>query len=141
AGESGSVIDFIRRAQAVQTFADDPDVESLIAANKRAANLLELANLEEMGEIDESSLEIDAEKRLFDEVRRTESALVEQIEQQDYPAALSLLAALRPAVDQFFNDVMVMVDDPDLRGNRLALLARLRKLFLRVADVAKLGRA
>ena len=54
---------------------------------------------------------------------------------------LKRLAGLRPALDSFFDDVMVMVDDDTLRANRLALLNRLRELFLRIADVAKLGRA
>ena len=57
-------------------------------------------------------------------------------EAQDYQQALTRLASLRESVDTFFDDVMVMVDDEDLRNNRLALLGRLRNLFLRVADVS-----
>jgi len=141
AGAGGSVADFADRAQAVQAFADDPNVESLIAANKRAANLLQQAGEQNHGEIEEDRLQIDAEKTLFAEVIEVESALDDLLQARDYPAVLGRLAALRPALDRFFDDVMVMVDDTALQRNRLALLQRLRTLFLRIADVARLGRA
>ncbi|MBS3824362.1 MAG: glycine--tRNA ligase subunit beta [Wenzhouxiangellaceae bacterium] len=141
AGAGGSVADFVDRAQAVQAFADDPEVESLIAANKRAANLLEQAEEREFGKIDADKLHFDAEKSLFEEVIEVEDALETLLRARDYPAVLGRLAALRPALDRFFDDVMVMVDDEALKRNRLALLQRLRSLFLRIADVARLGRA
>ena len=140
AGKGGSVADFVDRARAVQAFADDPEVESLIAANKRAANLLEQAGKRSYGEIDADRLTIDAEKALFAEVIQVERALEGLLQARDYPAVLGRLAALRPALDRFFDDVMVMVDDEALKRNRLALLHRLRTLFLRIADVARLGR-
>jgi len=141
AGADSPVADFVDRAVAVQAFADDPEVESLIAANKRAANLLEQAGEIEISEIDASSLHLGAEKRLFEELVESEKAVEERLGERDYPAVLKRLAGLRPALDRFFDDVMVMVDDERLRTNRLALLSRLRALFLRIADVAKLGRA
>ena len=141
AGADGTVADFVDRALAVQAFADDPEVESLIAANKRAANLLEQAGDIEIPEIDANSLQIDAEERLFEEVIQAEGAIDQLLSERDYPAVLRRLAGLRPALDKFFDDVMVMVDDDSLKANRLSLLSRLRALFLRIADVAKLGRA
>jgi len=141
AGAGGSVADFVDRARAVQAFADDPNVDSLVAANKRAANLLEQAGSAVCAEIDVDRLEIDAEKMLFDEVVEVEAALEALLDARDYPAVLGRLAALRPALDRFFDDVMVMVDEPDVKHNRLAVLQRLRALFLRIADVARLGRA
>lgn len=141
AGAGGSVSDFVDRARAVQAFAEDPEVESLIAANKRAANLLEQAGESGSWEIDELSLQIDAEKALLAEVIDAEDALETLLKVRDYPAALKRLAGLRPALDRFFDDVMVMVEDENLKRNRLALLQRLRSLFLRIADVARLGRA
>lgn len=141
AGADGTVADFVDRALAVQAFADDPEVESLIAANKRAANLLEQAGDIEIPEIDANSLQIDAEERLFEEVIEAEGAIDQLLSERDYPAVLRRLAGLRPALDKFFDDVMVMVDDDSLKANRLSLLSRLRALFLRIADVAKLGRA
>ena len=61
------------------------------------------------------------------------------LESRDYTEALRELAGLREAVDQFFDDVMVMVDDESLRNNRLALLSELRALFLDVADLSRLS--
>ena len=141
AGADSSVADFVDRVHAVQAFADDPEVKSLIAANKRAANLLEQAGERDHGEIDADRFNIDAEKTLFAEVVEVESALEALLQARDYPAVLTRLAALRPALDRFFDDVMVMVEDEALKRNRLALLQRLRSLFLRIADVARLGRA
>ena len=57
---------------------------------------------------------------------------------RDYAAAMQLLSALRPAVDQFFDSVMVNADDPALRANRLALLNRMRGLFMRATDLSRL---
>jgi len=141
AGADSPVADFVDRAQAVQAFADDPEVASLVAANKRAANLLEQAGDNNISEIASESLEIDAERRLFEEIVEVEGSIDELLAERDYPAVLKRLAGLRPALDRFFDDVMVMVDDETLKNNRLALLHRLRALFLRIADVAKLGRA
>ena len=78
--------------------------------------------------------------------------LAEQVDQQaakvlplfengDYASALSSLASLRAPVDNFFDEVMVMADDEAVRNNRLALLNRLRNLFLRVADISLLPTA
>ena len=60
------------------------------------------------------------------------------LDRRDYAPAMQQLAGLRPAVDAFFEQVMVMAEDPAVRTNRLALLARLRTLFLRVADLSRL---
>jgi len=141
AGSAGTVADFVDRAEAVQAFADDPAVESLIAANKRAANLLEQAGSVDLPGVEGSLLQIDAESELLEAVEEVEGTLDELLEARRYSDALQQLAALRAHVDRFFDDVMVMVDDAALKRNRLALLQRLRGLFLRIADVARLGRA
>jgi glycyl-tRNA synthetase beta chain len=58
--------------------------------------------------------------------------------QREYTRALGRLALLRPAVDSFFDQVMVMDENPQLRGNRLSLLAQLRGLFTGIADLSRL---
>ncbi|MDT8437854.1 MAG: glycine--tRNA ligase subunit beta [Wenzhouxiangellaceae bacterium] len=141
AGPCGSVADFIARAESVQRFADDPEMASLIAANKRAANLLDQNDSSKIAEVDRNLLREPAESALFTELEAAESVLREALARADYPAALHRLAQMKGALDRFFDDVMVMVEAPDLRANRLALLARLRALVLSVADVARLGRA
>lgn len=140
AGDSGSVADFLARARAVQRFADDPAMASLVAANKRASNLLKQAGLEGGERIDRTRLEETAERRLAEAIDAAETGLEEAMEAADYPRALAVLARLREPVDAFFDDVMVMCDDEALRNNRLAMLDHLRGLFLRIADVARLGR-
>lgn len=136
------VPDFMARARAVQAFAEDPMADSLIAANKRIANLLKQAEEGSSGEIDPRVLPESAERDLFEALQRIEAELFADARQarRDYAADLSGLAALREPVDRFFDEVMVMADDDRLRRNRLRLLHHLRALFLRVADVARLGR-
>ncbi|NKI33819.1 glycine--tRNA ligase subunit beta [Wenzhouxiangella sp. XN79A] len=135
------IADFVRRAEALQRFADDPEMESLIAANKRAANLLRQSGVEDFGDVDDDLLQIDAEVALFDAVMDAEAETRAALEAGDDATALSRLSALKPAVDAFFDQVMVMDESDALRNNRLALLHRLRTVFLHVADVALLGRA
>jgi len=141
AGSEGSVADFVDRARAVQAFADDPAVDGLIAANKRAANLLERSEIKDLPDVDRNLLQIDAESALFHAIIEAETELDELLDARRYTDALQCLANLRGHVDQFFDEVMVMADDRTLKTNRLALLKRLRGLFLRLADVALLGRA
>lgn len=141
AGRAESVPASVRRARSLQRFADDPEMESLIAANKRAANLLRQSEVEEFGDVDKNLLKIDAEKALFEELLRAETNVAEALADGNDDRALAHLALLKPAVDAFFENVMVMDDDEALRANRLALVHRLRSAFLVVADVALLGRA
>ena len=60
------------------------------------------------------------------------------INNRDYKSALTELAGLRESVDSFFDNVMVMCDDPKLKANRLALLENVSALFLKIADISKL---
>lgn len=140
AGRSGSVADFMARSRAVQAFADDPAMDSLIAANRRASNLLKQAEEEKSDHVDRSLLREDAESRLFASIQEASKALTQALDRVDYPRALAVLSALREPVDGFFDEVMVLCEDDALRHNRLALLAQLRHQFRRVADVTRLGR-
>jgi glycyl-tRNA synthetase beta chain len=140
AGRAGSVADFMARARAVQAFADDPTMASLVAANKRASNLLKQAEGSSIGDVSDKMLHDEAEKSLSAAISAAERSVEEALVRSDYPAALSMLSGLREPVDTFFDQVMVMCDDKALRANRLALLERLRHQFLQVADVARLGR-
>ncbi len=128
------------RARAVQAFAETPEAESLVAAYKRASNLLKQAELDEIGNVSVNSLQDGAEKRLFADMETVEGGLKAAVASNDYPTALAQLAGLRASLDAFFDQVMVMVDDSALRNNRLALLLRLRSLIADIADIARLGR-
>ena len=130
--------DFDRRIQAVQAFRDLPEAEALAAANKRIGNILRKAEEAIPEEIDPALFESPAEHELYGVMQRLAGEIRPLLAQQDYSAVLRLLAGLHEPVDHFFDQVMVMAEDPALRGNRLAVLARLHGLFLKVADIARL---
>jgi glycyl-tRNA synthetase beta chain len=111
---------------------------SLTAANKRIANILRKAGGTPSTQIDVETLREAAEVRLFDSMRALRDAVSVATAQREYANALGRLAQLRPAVDEFFDQVMVMDEDPKLRANRLALLAQLQGLFAGVADLSRL---
>jgi len=113
--------------------------ESLVAANKRIGNILRKAGAETDNEINEDLLEIEEEKCLFEEIRNISADLEKLYGSADYTAALTMLAGLSGEIEAFFDKVMVMDDDAGLRRNRLNLLARLKALFDRTANLALLG--
>ena len=88
--------------------------------------------------MDAGLLQLDAEKALAATVQAQQDKVLPLFAAGEYEAALLSLAALREPVDKFFDDVMVMADDIALKNNRLALLNRLRGLFLQVADLSVL---
>ena len=135
-------LDFDRRVKAVEAFRQLPEAQALAAANKRVSNILTKQGGDSVGEsIDASLLQDAAEKALAEAVAAQADKVLPLFEQGNYGAALSSLAGLRQPVDTFFDEVMVMADDEAVRSNRLALLNRLRNLFLRVADISLLPTA
>ena len=134
-----SPLDFDQRVQAVQAFRRLPEAEALAAANKRVANILAKADGELPGEIDQTLLSEAAEQALAAAVTAAEAAVAPLARQRQYDATLNRLAELRDPVDAFFDQVLVNVDDAQVKANRYALLARLRGLFLGVADISLLG--
>lgn len=131
-------LDFDQRIKAVAAFAKLPEAEALAAGNKRVANILAKETVSEGAEINLALLQEPAEKALASAVSGLEKELAPLFENREYTSALAKLAALRPQVDAFFNEVMVMADDAAVKANRLALLSHLRALFLRVADISLL---
>ena len=126
------------RIQACAEFAQRPEAESLAAANKRITNLLKKAD-SELGEVDSTLYTEAAEKGLAERITELAPVAREQFEAGDFSAALATLAGSRNAVDEFFNDVMIMVEDPAVRRNRLALLAELHRSMNQVADISRLA--
>ena len=131
-------LDFDQRVKAVASFKSLPEAESLAAANKRIGNILKKVKGDIANNVDQSLLQESAEKTLYEAVQDQQKKLQPLFEKGDYSAALTSLAALRDDVDNFFDDVMVMVEDESLKNNRLALLSQLRKLFLNIADLSLL---
>ena len=131
--------DLESRLRALSNFMGDESALSLAAANKRIGNILRKSEENFDGEIVEDSLILAEERQLFDEVIAAENLLKPLLESADYAACLAQLALLGPAVDRFFDAVMVMDEDGVLRRNRLILLVRLKALFDDIADVSVLA--
>lgn len=128
--------DIARRLTAVDHFRNLESAPALAEANKRVANILS-KNAEHIAEqLNEALFIDDAERQLATQITELENKLAPAFIQGEYTVALTELAALRNNIDTFFKDLMVMTDDPKLAANRLALLARLRELFLKVADIS-----
>jgi glycyl-tRNA synthetase beta chain len=138
AARPASPLDFDARLKALSTFLELPESASLTAANKRIANILRKANMTPPPEVDVRLLRESAEVRLFDSMRALRDAVAAATARREYAGALGQLAQLRPAVDAFFDQVMVMDENPQLRANRLSLLAQLQGLFAGVADLSRL---
>jgi len=134
-------LDFEQRLQAVNDFLALSQAEALAAANKRIGNILKKVEGDLPTTITEALLTEPAERELAARVQHLEAELAPLFAAGDYTAALGKLAHLREAVDAFFDGVMVMAEDTALRDNRLALLNRMRALFLKVADISLLGGA
>jgi glycyl-tRNA synthetase beta chain len=138
AARPASPLDFDARLKALSAFLDLPESASLTAANKRIANILRKAPAGSAGTVDVEHLKADAEVRLFDAMLALRDSVAAATAERQYTAALGRLAQLRPVVDAFFDQVMVMDQDAQLRANRLGLLAQLQGLFGGVADLSRL---
>ncbi|MEJ0086068.1 MAG: glycine--tRNA ligase subunit beta [Pseudomonadota bacterium] len=131
-----SPVDFGSRLAALVKFLGLPEAASLTAANKRIANILKKAEGGGAGSVDVALLTEPAEKALHEALAGIVADVDRALAKRDYGAALGKLATLRATVDGFFDDVMVNAEDPNLRRNRLALLAQLRHHFTRIADLS-----
>ena len=132
-----SPLDFDKRIRAVQHFRALPEATALAAANKRVANILAKETFA-AGAVDASLLIEPAERALYDVLEGLQPQVEPLLAARDYTPALSKLSALRDPIDRFFDGVMVNSDDAALKLNRVRLLARLRGLFMSVADVSVL---
>jgi len=133
-----SPLDFDQRIQAVKAFALLPEAASLSAANKRISNILRKAEQQPGTKYHADLFQEEAEKQLAHAVKTLGEKVAPLYQARDYTTALGELATLREPVDRFFDNVMVMADDPKVRDNRLALLSALSSLFLDVADISRL---
>jgi glycyl-tRNA synthetase beta chain len=124
---------------AVKAFEALPEAAALSAANKRIVNILKKSGGDVAASVDVERLTQGAERDLW----QSFEALAPEVDRHcacgDYTRALKALAASKPAVDRFFDEVMVMVDDADVRANRLALLTLVAATMNRVADISKLA--
>ena len=127
------------QAEAVRAFAELPEAEALAGANKRIVNILRKSGGEAAVAVDRGRLADGAEQDLYLAFQKLDPIVDEHFTRRDYAGALIALAAAKPAIDRFFDDVMVMADDPAIRANRLALLRGVAHTMNRVADISKLA--
>ncbi|CAM3370966.1 glycine--tRNA ligase subunit beta [Halomonas lysinitropha] len=131
-------LDFARRLRAVQGFSRREEAAALAAANKRVSNILGKQQHDGSTEVETRLLQEPAEQALYEALASRRQAVMPLFAEARYSEALDALAGLREPVDTFFDQVMVMAEEPAVRRNRLALLAGLQALFLEVADIALL---
>ncbi|ABA05839.1 glycyl-tRNA synthetase beta chain [Nitrobacter winogradskyi Nb-255] len=132
----------VRRVEALGKFLDTDDGKNLLSGTKRASNILAIEEKKDKrsfdGAPDASLYTLGEEKALgaaIDQVKREASAAVAT---EDFAAAMSAMAKLRPAVDAFFEQVKVNDADPKIRENRLRLLNEIRAATRTVADFSKI---
>ena len=129
------LVEVIEKIKALEAFRQNPEFEPISIAFKRVDNILKDFH---DGQIDVGLLSADAEINLFSSFDNIKTRVEKGIAEQDFSAALNKLAALRPPVDAFFDNVMVMDKDEKVRFNRLSLLAEISALFHKIADFSKI---
>ena len=130
-----NIIDILKRADALAEFRLTSNFEEIYNALNRVLRILPPSAPET---IDVTLLQDAAEKRLFDCITAAELDFKQSIQERDYAKLLTQLATLQPAIDTFFDDVLVMAEEPALRTNRLALLNKIGRDIYAVADLTKL---
>jgi len=130
-----SPLDFHYRIDALNEFTQSADSKSLIEANKRIANILKDSD-EKLEELNSNMLLEDSEKILY---KATESLTKELSGSKNYKEIMKSLLNLKDSIDSFFDNVMVNAEDDKIKSSRLALIRRVRHLFLSVADISHLS--
>ena len=127
------------RVAAVREFRTLPEAQALAAANKRIVNILRKSGTEAAVAVDRSLFDDGAEHNLFAAVQKLLPVVHDHVRRGEYTEALRALASARSSVDKFFDEVLVMAEDPAVRANRLALLRGLAEAMNQVADISKLA--
>jgi glycyl-tRNA synthetase beta chain len=139
--DSDDVVEAAARAEAVSKVRGSSDFESISTAFKRMKNILRQASEKTKiiaMRVDPAGLQEESEKELAALIPQTVVTVEKRRAARDYEGALLEIAKLRPAIDKFFEKVMVMVDDDNLRANRLALLQSVVKEFSTIADFSEI---
>ncbi len=138
------LVRLLARLAALTAFLDTADGGDLLAAYRRASNIVAREEKKDGarydGPVDAALLEQDEEKQLDAQLGAARARIGEQLAGEDFAAAMREIAALRPAIDAFFDRVTVNADDAALRANRLRLVAGVRSALELVADFSKIER-
>ncbi|MFH1102985.1 MAG: glycine--tRNA ligase subunit beta [Pseudomonadota bacterium] len=131
--------DVWNRTKALERLRTARDFEPLAVAFKRVANIIRQAGYAEKGEVDQGLFQHKCEESLFSAYQKVKSDVEHHLPKGDVEKALLKIASLRKPVDAFFDGVLVMAEDENIRKNRLSLLARIASLFERFADFGKIS--
>ncbi len=132
----------VRRVEALGKFLDTQDGKNLLAGVKRASNILRIEEKKDgksyTGAPDKKLLQQTEEQALAQAIGASKDSALAAVAREDFAAAMSAMAKLRPVVDAFFEKVTVNVDDKALRENRLKLLSEIREATRAVADFSRI---
>jgi glycyl-tRNA synthetase beta chain len=132
----------VRRIEALGKFLDTDDGKNLLAGTKRAENILRIEEKKDKkaftGAPDAALFKEPAERTLAGAIATAQEDAADAVAKEDFAAAMSAMAKLRPAVDAFFEKVTVNTDDAKLRENRLKLLNEIRQATRAVADFSRI---
>ncbi len=136
-----NIITIWKKAHALQRLKSEPDFEILATAFKRVVNIIKKADASETvaGDVDTALFEHDSESELFALFQEIEQKVGRHVENGNIDQAFADIASMRETVDRFFDDVMVMAENIDIRKNRLALLGQIAGLFAELADFSKIS--
>lgn len=141
-GNEDDLVRLVARVEALQSFLKTEDGTNLLAAYKRAANILKAEEKKDKttfdGKPDVALLSLPQEKALAEALADASAQIRKQVEAEKFVEAMGVMASLRPPVDAFFESVKVNDDSADVRVNRLNLLGQLRSTLHLVADFSKI---
>lgn len=130
------VVDTRARVEALNSWKRRSDFDAIMVGFKRVVNILKDV---EYGQVNPDGFTEEAEKALYESFLGIRGECDVAIQSGDYQKALEMIAELRQPIDGFFDKVMVMVEDPDIRANRQALLGEISSLFRNIADFSFIG--
>ena len=131
-----NILDSINVVQTITELKEKQDFESVTTAFKRVVNITKNT---QQGTVDTSLFLHDVEHQLYKQFRTTENEVTKDLESGDYQSVLAKIVQLRIPVDNFFDSVMVMDKNLQIKNNRLSLLNEIKNLFFKVADFSKLN--
>ena len=141
-GGQDDLLMVVRRVEALGKFLETDDGKNLLAGTKRASNILSIEEKKDKrtfdGAPDAGLYKLPEEKALAKAIDQVKSEAGAAVAKEDFAAAMSAMAKLRPAVDAFFDKVKVNDDEPEVRENRLRLLNEIRAATRAVADFSKI---
>ena len=141
-GGQDDLLMVVRRVEALGKFLETDDGKNLLAGTKRASNILAIEEKKDKrkfdGAPDAALYRLDEEKALAKAIGEVAAEAGAAVAKEDFAAAMTVMAKLRPAVDAFFDKVKVNDDDVAIRENRLKLLNKIRSATRAVADFSKI---